>query len=226
MPIKFRCVCGKKLSAPDGTAGKKARCPKCGHVTRVPEPIIEAEIIAEEEQAEAPQEKTPASEGTELVGRSIDDLKADGEGLKHLQSQLQKREGRKEVATSGKALVVDDEPDTLATVSELLSHHGFEVIQAETGEEAIEKAYKHLPDVVVLDVMLPGINGFEVCRRLKDASTPGRGDYDARTPIVMLTARTKNRDVQYAKAAGADAYLKKPVEPVRLYKKISKVLNR
>ena len=225
MAIKFRCVCGKKLAAPDGTAGKKARCPECGHVTRVPEPIVEAEIVEEDEAAAEPEADVEADRGKEAPSR-FTSFKPTTGAFKHLTSQLEKREGHRTVTTSGRALVVDDEPDTLATVSDLLEHHGFEVVQAVNGEEAIKMAFEHLPDVVVLDVMMPGIDGFEVCRRLKDASTPGRGNYDARTPVVMLTARTKNRDVQYAKAAGADAYLKKPVEPMRLYKKIDKVMNR
>jgi len=226
MAIKFRCVCGKKLSAPDGTAGKKARCPTCGHVMQVPEPIVEAQIVPDEEPvAEEAQSPSEAQEEDEAF-RPLSAFQPASGAFKHLASQLQKREGHKGVATSGCALVVDDEPDTLATVSDLLEHHGFDVVRATTGEDGIKMAYEHLPDVVVLDVMLPGINGFEVCRRLKDASTPGRGSYDAHTPIVMLTARTKNRDVQYAKAAGADGYLKKPVEPMKLYRKIDKALNR
>ena len=222
MAIKFRCVCGKKLAAPDGTVGKRARCPTCGHVTRVPDPIDEPVIEAVLE--EAPPADDPAAPSPKA--RSVESIKPSTGAFKHLTSHLEKREGRKTTHTFGRALVVDDEPDTLATVSELLEHHGFDVVKAGNGEEAVAMAYQHLPDVVVLDVMLPGINGFEVCRRLKDASTPGRGSYDARTPVVMLTARTKNRDVQYAKAAGADAYLKKPIDPRKLYRKIDKVMNR
>lgn len=127
---------------------------------------------------------------------------------------------------SGRALVVDDEPDTLTTVSELLEHHGFEVLRASNGEQAIEMAYEHRPDVIVLDVMLPGINGFEVCRRLKDPSQKGSAGYDVHTPILMLTAKAKGRDVQYAKSVGANGYIKKPFQPLKLYQKLDKLMNK
>ena len=208
-----------KLAAPDGASGKRAKCPKCGHVMGIPEPSAQAPpgpVVAAPDPAPDPAPGVPPYKS----------LKPATGAFKHLTSQLEKRTGAKAVTTSGRALVVDDEPDTLATVSDLLAHHGFEVLQASNGEEAIKMAFEHKPDVVLVDVMLPGMNGFEVCRRLKDASTPGRGTYDAHTPVVMLSAKTKNRDIQYAKSVGADEYVKKPINPLKLYKKIDRAMNR
>jgi len=222
MSIRFRCKCGKKLSAPDGSEGKKAKCPGCHTVSRIPEPgaaDIEEAIVIEEEQPEQPEAESKFK-------ASLDDLKKSASGFGQLTSHIEKRGvGTTGLTTSGKALVVDDEADTLATVSELLEHHGYEVIQADRGEKAIELAYKHQPDIVVLDVMLPGINGFEVCKRLKDRAQPGNEGYDVHTPVLMLTAKTKGRDVQYAKSVGADGYLKKPFEPLKLFKKLDKLLT-
>ena len=224
MSIKFRCKCGKKLSAPDGSEGKKAKCPGCHHVSRIPEPASaeeEAAIVVEED--ETPEEPG----GPSKFRASLDDLKKSATGFGQLTSHIEKRGvGVTGLKTSGKALVVDDEADTLATVSELLEHHGYEVIQAAEGERAIQLAYEHRPDIVVLDVMLPGINGFEVCKRLKDAAQPGNEGYDVHTPVLMLTAKTKGRDVQYAKSVGADGYLKKPFEPLKLFKKLDKLLTK
>ena len=223
MSIRFRCECGKKLSAPDGSEGKKAKCPSCHQVTRIPESgpaEVEEAIVLEEDEAEEPEVKSKFK-------ASLDDLKKSAGGFGQLTSHIEKRGiGATEFKTSGKALVVDDEADTLATVSELLEHHGYEVVQADRGERAIELAYEHKPDIVILDVMLPGINGFEVCKRLKDAAQPGNEGYDVHTPVLMLTAKTKGRDVQYAKAVGADGYLKKPFEPLKLFRKLDKLLSK
>ena len=77
-------------------------------------------------------------------------------------------------------LVVDDEPNLLHSVAYSLRKEGHEVVTADDGEEALDKAGSDKPDVIVLDVMLPGLDGFEVCRRLRASST---------VPILMLTAK-------------------------------------
>lgn len=217
MSIHFQCGCGRKLTAPDGTSGKRAKCPVCQNVMRVPDPSAPA--------SEPPPSSAPAPQAGEPA-RSKAELARASDGLKHLASHLEKRSGARQLKMSGRALVVDDEPDTLTTVSELLEHHGFEVLRASNGEQAIEMAYEHRPDVIVLDVMLPGINGFEVCRRLKDPSQKGSAGYDVHTPILMLTAKAKGRDVQYAKSVGANGYIKKPFQPLKLYQKLDKLMNK
>jgi len=220
MSIKFNCACGRKLTAPDGTAGKKAKCPVCHNVMRIPDSAGE-DAPVEAQLADGPETaapKLPPSRATESA--------KDGEGFKRLVSHLEKRSGQRTVTTSGSALIVDDDPDILETLSAMLEHHGFEVFVASDGETAIKMAYEHNPSVIVLDVMLPGMNGFEVCRRLKDPGTKGNEGYDVRTPIMILTAKTKGRDVQYAKSVGADAYVRKPFKPLALYEKIDKLINK
>jgi len=122
-------------------------------------------------------------------------------------------------------LVVDDEPDTLETVRDMLELHGYEVICATDGEEAVEQAQTGKPDLIVLDVMLPKMNGFEVCKLIKDPLNPkNRNCWQA--PVVMLTAKAKGRDVQYAKSVGADGFVRKPFKPVDLHKRIEKLLRK
>ena len=220
MSVKFDCACGRKLTAPDDTAGRKAKCPVCHNVMRIPAPgteqaPIEA-LLTDDPEAAAPEPKS---------SRASESAK-DGEGFKRLVSHLEKRSGQHTVTTSGSALVVDDDPDILETLSAMLEHHGFQVFVASDGETAIKMAYENNPSVIVLDVMLPGMNGFEVCRRLKDSATKGNEGYDVRTPIMILTAKTKGRDVQYAKSVGADAYVRKPFKPLALYEKIDKLINK
>ena len=99
-------------------------------------------------------------------------------------------------------LVVDDDAKIRAVVRRGLSYEGYRVIEASSGEEGLAKAREHLPDLVVLDVMLPGIDGPEVTRRLRAA-----GD---ETAILMLTARDEVKDRVEGLETGADDYLVKP----------------
>ena len=117
-------------------------------------------------------------------------------------------------------LVVDDEEDILELVKYNLAKEGFQVACATTGEEALEAARSKRPDVVILDLMLPGIDGLEVCRRLKkDAKTE-------RIPIVMLTAKGEEADVVTGLELGADDYVTKPFSPRVLTARVRAVLRR
>ncbi|MFA5890232.1 MAG: response regulator [Actinomycetota bacterium] len=107
-------------------------------------------------------------------------------------------------------LVVDDDPLVRALLSEVLHESEFDLRQAADGTEALRVAGENVPDVIVLDVMMPGVNGFEVCRRLR---TDPRFE-DVR--IVMLTARDTPEDKARASAAGADAFFSKPFSPLDL----------
>jgi len=110
--------------------------------------------------------------------------------------------------SSAKILVVDDNPATLYATSRVLKGAGFQVFEAETGEAAIEMAQKEIVDLVVLDVNLPDIDGFEVCRRLR------RLDQLDRTPVIHLSATfVKDTDKVQGLEGGADGYLTHPVEP-------------
>jgi two-component system KDP operon response regulator KdpE len=103
--------------------------------------------------------------------------------------------------TGARVLVVDDEPQIQRAVRTALAGHGYVAIGAETGEEALVQFQERRPDVVLLDLMLPGIDGLEVCRRLRAVSS---------VPIIVLSARGEERDKVTALDLGADDYLTKP----------------
>ncbi|MEW6754158.1 MAG: response regulator transcription factor [Candidatus Latescibacterota bacterium] len=117
-------------------------------------------------------------------------------------------------------LVVEDEPDILALVSYNLKQAGFVVEEAEDGETALQRVDEQCMDLVVLDLMLPGIDGLEVCRRLKQS--PAHRDL----PILILTARADQVDRIVGLELGADDYLVKPFSPRELVLRIRAVLRR
>jgi len=114
-------------------------------------------------------------------------------------------------------LVADDDPDITEIISFSLRRHGYSVLTARNGQEALELAQRDRPDVVILDVMMPRIDGFEVCRRLRLAS---------RIPIIMLTAKDDEDDKVFGLDVGADDYLTKPFSPKELVARVRAVLRR
>jgi DNA-binding response OmpR family regulator len=114
-------------------------------------------------------------------------------------------------------LLVEDDPAVREGISLGLRHQGHDVFVVATGEEALENIGPPGPDVVVLDVMLPGIDGLETCRRLR-----ARGHM----PVIMLTARGDDADIVAGLEAGADDYIVKPVQPRVLEARINAVLRR
>lgn len=117
-------------------------------------------------------------------------------------------------------LVVDDEADVLELVRYNLEKNGYRVITAVTGEEAVKKAMSALPNLVVLDLMLPGIDGLEVCKQLK--SNPKTENI----PVVMLTAKGEESDVVVGLEVGADDYITKPFSPKVLIARVRRILHR
>jgi len=116
-------------------------------------------------------------------------------------------------------LIVDDNETNRDILVTRLDGHGYELIQAADGEEALAKAYASLPDLILLDIMMPKIDGIEVCRRLKgDASLPFM-------PIVLVTAKADSKDVVAGFEAGADEYLTKPVDHLALVARVRSVLR-
>ena len=123
-------------------------------------------------------------------------------------------------ATKRTVLVVDDERDIVDLITYNLQRNGYDVLCAFSGNEALELAQKHVPDLIVLDLMLPGIDGTEVARRLKgDART-------AQVPIIMLTAKGEETDVVVGLTLGADDYVTKPFSMKILLARLSSVLRR
>jgi DNA-binding response OmpR family regulator len=115
-------------------------------------------------------------------------------------------------------LVVEDESSIRKFITINLDRNGFKVIEAESGEEAFEKIKIHMPSVVILDVMLPGIDGFEVCRRIRK-DIPD-------TIVVMLTAKGQDMDKIMGLELGADDYMVKPFNPLELVARIRAILRR
>jgi two-component system response regulator MprA len=122
------------------------------------------------------------------------------------------------VSDAARILVIDDDPKIRSVVRRGLVYEGFRVTEAGSGEEGLDKARDHTPDLVVLDVMLPGIDGLEVCRRLRDA-----GDEVA---ILMLTARDEVKDRVEGLETGADDYLVKPFSFEELLARVRALLRR
>ena len=117
-------------------------------------------------------------------------------------------------------LVVDDEKDLLELISYNLQRNGYDVLPAGNGTQALELAQKQMPDMILLDLMLPGMDGTEVARRLKaDPRTAG-------IPIIMLTAKAEETDVVVGLTLGADDYVTKPFSPKVLLARMSTVLRR
>jgi len=119
-----------------------------------------------------------------------------------------------------KILIVDDEPDIVETLKFLIESEGFESIIALDGEEALKKAKEENPDIMILDVMLPKINGYKVCRLLK---------FDSKykhIPILMVTARSQEEDKVIGEETGADEYITKPFDINELLEKIHFYLQK
>jgi DNA-binding response OmpR family regulator len=114
-------------------------------------------------------------------------------------------------------LIVEDDPRTSASVALYLRHAGYDVDVASSGTEALERAADRPPDLLVLDVMLPGVDGVEVCRALRARSE---------VAIIMLTARTVEEDRLRGLEAGADDYVTKPFSPRELVARVGAVLRR
>jgi len=120
-------------------------------------------------------------------------------------------------AAGATALLIDDDEDLTALLSEFLGRFGFSTRAAATPEEGLRLLKAWPPDVVILDVMLPGMDGFAVCRKIRETS---------RVPIIMLTARGDVMDRIVGLELGADDYLPKPFEPRELVARMQAVLRR
>lgn len=118
-----------------------------------------------------------------------------------------------------KVLIVDDEPNIVISLEFLMKREGYEVFVANDGEAALQQIASHLPDLVLLDVMLPKRNGFEVCQQLR-----GNPDW-AGVKVVMLTAKGRDTEVAKGMALGADAYMTKPFSTKDLVAQVKQMLG-
>jgi pilus assembly protein CpaE len=119
-----------------------------------------------------------------------------------------------------KILIVDDDVDTLRLVGLMLQRQGYQITAATTGEQGLSKAFEEKPDVILLDIMMPDMDGYEVTRRLR--KNPSTKD----TPILLFTAKTQLDDKVTGFEAGADDYLTKPTHPTELQAHIRALLTR
>jgi DNA-binding response OmpR family regulator len=121
---------------------------------------------------------------------------------------------------SKKILVVDDEVDLVKTIRFSLETEGYKVMTSHNGEDALNQARKENPDLILLDLMLPKLDGYKVCRLLK---------FDERykhIPILMLTAKTQEKDKVLGMETGADEYITKPFDMDELMEKIKSYLSK
>lgn len=116
-----------------------------------------------------------------------------------------------------KILIVDDEPNILLSLEFLFKKEGYRVFIARDGEEAIGIIDENDPELVILDIMMPKVDGYEVCRHLKK--------YHQATKIVFLTAKSKQQDIQKGLSLGADLYLTKPFSTKDLVNKVKLIMN-
>ena len=117
-------------------------------------------------------------------------------------------------------LVADDEEDLRELVSYRLTRSGYEVVEAQDGQEALELATQRVPDLMVLDVMMPRLDGYELTSRVRAE------DSLRSVPVILLTARSQENDVSRGFDVGADDYLKKPFNPDELVARVRAVLGR
>src|SRR5438270_9832739 len=120
---------------------------------------------------------------------------------------------------TARVLVVDDMPVNVRLLEAKLSSEYFHVLSATSGAEALDKVRQELPDIVLLDVMMPGMDGFEVCRRMK------RDPACAHIPVVMVTALDQPADRLAGLHAGADDFLTKPVDDVSMFARVRSLVR-
>ncbi len=118
-----------------------------------------------------------------------------------------------------RVLIVDDSPTETYKMSSILSKHGFEVITAENGEDGVSVAKRELPDVVLMDIVMPGLNGFQATRQLsREPST-------SKIPVIIVTTKDQETDRVWGQRQGARGYLTKPVDGRVLVQTIEDVLK-
>lgn len=118
-----------------------------------------------------------------------------------------------------KILLVDDSSTTLMMEKMILSKGVFDVITATNGEEAVEKAIQERPDLILLDIVMPVMDGFEACRKLRE------DEETSETPIIMVTTRGEVQNIEQGYALGCDDYVTKPINGLELMTKIKSLLS-
>ena len=118
-----------------------------------------------------------------------------------------------------KILVVEDNKENMYLINRILKNGGYEVIEARSGEEGIELAAKEKPDMILMDIQLPGIDGLEATKRIRES------EVDEKVPIIAITSYAMAGDREKILAAGCVGYIEKPIDPDTFIKEIKKHLN-
>lgn len=118
-----------------------------------------------------------------------------------------------------KVLIVDDEPNILLSLDFLMKKNGFQVFLARNGQEALESAHEHIPNVIILDIMMPDVDGYEICKTLKSDTKFNH------TKILFLSAKSKESDIAKGLEIGADAYMTKPFVNKILLEKVKELVG-
>ncbi|XFA73817.1 response regulator [Thermosynechococcaceae cyanobacterium Okahandja] len=115
-------------------------------------------------------------------------------------------------------MVVDDSPTLRAMIVELMKEQRYEVVEAEDGLEAQEKIKAQCPDLVILDVVMPRMNGYELCRWIKGEPA------SQNVPVIMCTTKSEDFDIHWGKKQGVDAYITKPFDPAELIATVKRLI--
>ena len=127
-----------------------------------------------------------------------------------------------------KLLIVDDDPDMLIAMGAVLESHGFQIVKARNGEEALEKLVQERPDLMLLDLLMPRMDGFAVCRELKE---PRRVKEYPKVPVLILTstreeAGRRRYELETGLDLDVDGYVEKPIEPHLLVERVERLLEK
>jgi CheY-like chemotaxis protein len=116
-------------------------------------------------------------------------------------------------------LIVEDDPDIIHLITRSLDEQIFKILQAESGTQALDMLEKTHPDLILLDIMMPDIDGFQVCQKIK------QNPETKAIPVVILSVRNNDEDFERGKQVGADGYFTKPFDPFKLGEDIKKILS-
>ncbi len=119
-----------------------------------------------------------------------------------------------------KALIVEDNPDNLRLMTYILQREGYEILSAKDGEQGVQTAVSTTLDLIIMDIMLPGIDGMETTRRIRASESRGN------PPIIAMTSYAMRGDREKIMAAGCNGYIEKPVDPLRVMMEIKEIIAR
>ena len=118
------------------------------------------------------------------------------------------------------ALIIEDNDDNMELISFILKNESYDLIQAKSGEDGVDMALEHKPDVIILDIQLPGIDGYEVLKRIRAS------EIDGSIPVIAMTSYAMSGDRERLLAAGCNGYIEKPISPEVVAKQIRAIIEK